>query len=102
MGHKAFFTALASAILLLAGAARAADPVEVLHYWTSSGEAAAAEVLKKAVEARGVPWTNMSVTGSGSETAADVLRDRVTRKVPPTAAQVDELAADMRAAAVLR
>jgi glucose/mannose transport system substrate-binding protein len=89
MVHKASITALACTTLLFAGAARAADPVEVLHYWTSSGEAAAADVLKKAVEARGVPWTDMSITGSGSETAADVLRDRVTRKVPPTAAQVD-------------
>lgn len=89
MRQKTSVTTLAAAALLFAAAAQAADPVEVLHYWTSGGEAAAADVLKQAVEARGVPWTHMAVVGAGSSTAAEVLRDRVTRQVPPTAAQVD-------------
>ena len=82
------------AALLLSGSAmvaKAAD-VEVLHWWTSGGEAAALNVLKKDLEAKGVAWKDMPVAGGGGEAAMTALRARVTARQP----------ADCRADAWLR
>src|SRR5919108_3836492 len=67
-------------------AAKAAE-VEVLHWWTSGGEAAALDVLKKNLEAQGVTWKDMPVAGGGGEQAMTALRARVTAGNPPTAVQ---------------
>ncbi|WLS10130.1 ABC transporter substrate-binding protein [Shinella sumterensis] len=69
-------------------AARAAENVEVLHWWTSGGEAAALEVLKKDLESKGITWTDMPVAGGGGTEAMTVLRARVTAGNPPTAVQM--------------
>lgn len=66
--------------------AKAAE-VEVLHWWTSGGEAAALEVLKKDLEGKGVTWKDMPVAGGGGEAAMTALRARVTGGNPPTAVQ---------------
>jgi glucose/mannose transport system substrate-binding protein len=71
----------------LAVAAHAADSVEVLHWWTSGGEAAALDVLKKDLESKGVTWQDMPVAGGGGEQAMTALRARVTAGNPPTAVQ---------------
>ena len=68
-------------------AAQAADSVEVLHWWTSGGEAAALDVLKKDLESKGVTWQDMPVAGGGGEQAMTALRARVTAGNPPTAVQ---------------
>jgi glucose/mannose transport system substrate-binding protein len=68
-------------------AAQAADSVEVLHWWTSGGEASALDVLKKDLEAKGVTWQDMPVAGGGGEQAMTALRARVTAGNPPTAVQ---------------
>jgi len=65
----------------------AADEVEVLHWWTSGGEAAALDVLKKNLESQGVTWNDMPVAGGGGEAAMTALRARVTAGDPPTAVQ---------------
>jgi len=86
-------TLLASAVSLLAFSAipalpaLAADEVEVLHWWTSGGEAAALEVLKKNLESQGITWKDMPVAGGGGEQAMTALRARVTAGNPPTAVQ---------------
>jgi len=77
----------AALIALTAGAAKAADQVEVLHWWTSGGEAAALDVLKKDLESKGVTWADMPVAGGGGEAAMTALRARVTAGNPPTAVQ---------------
>jgi glucose/mannose transport system substrate-binding protein len=64
-----------------------ADEVEVLHWWTSGGEAAALDVLKKNLESQGVTWKDMPVAGGGGEAAMTALRARVTAGNPPTAVQ---------------
>ncbi|WLR99108.1 MULTISPECIES: ABC transporter substrate-binding protein [Shinella] len=69
-------------------AARAAENVEVLHWWTSGGEAAALEVLKKDLESKGISWTDMPVAGGGGTEAMTVLRARVTAGNAPTAVQM--------------
>ena len=74
--------ALASTTVL----AKAAE-VEVLHWWTSGGEAAALEVLKKDLEGKGVTWKDMPVAGGGGEAAMTALRARVTGGNAPTAVQ---------------
>nr|WP_244514821.1 ABC transporter substrate-binding protein [Ensifer sp. LCM 4579] len=76
------------ALMFAATAARAAENVEVLHWWTSGGEAAALEVLKKDLESKGIGWTDMPVAGGGGTEAMTVLRARVTAGNPPTAVQM--------------
>lgn len=65
-----------------------ADSVEVLHWWTSGGEAAALDVLKKDLESKGVTWADMPVAGGGGEQAMTALRARVTAGNAPTAVQM--------------
>ncbi len=62
--------------------------VEVLHWWTSGGEAAALNVLKGNLEKQGVKWNDMPVAGGGGEAAMTVVRARVTSGNPPTAVQM--------------
>lgn len=64
------------------------ENVEVLHWWTSGGEAAALNVLKEDLQSKGVSWTDMPVAGGGGEAAMTVLRARVTAGDPPTAVQM--------------
>ncbi|WP_256080154.1 ABC transporter substrate-binding protein [Massilia sp. YIM B04103] len=80
-------SAMASALLACA-AAQAAPQVEVLHYWTSGGEAKSAAELKKMMEAKGVAWKDFAVAGGGGENAATALKARVMAGNAPTAAQI--------------
>ncbi|AKO29732.1 hypothetical protein P038_01576 [Brucella abortus 99-9971-135] len=82
-----------AACALLAGMAPVANAqekqnVEVLHWWTSGGEASALEVLKKDLESKGISWTDMPVAGGGGTEAMTVLRARVTAGNAPTAVQM--------------
>ncbi|WWE60222.1 ABC transporter substrate-binding protein [Parasalinivibrio latis] len=65
-----------------------AEDVEVLHWWTSGGEAAALNVLKDDLGTKGVGWKDMPVAGGGGGNAMTVLRARVTSGNPPTAVQM--------------
>jgi glucose/mannose transport system substrate-binding protein len=66
----------------------AQESVEVLHWWTSGGEAAAVGVLKDDLQKQGVAWQDMPVAGGGGEAANTALKARVTSGNPPTAAQL--------------
>ncbi|MEM8729136.1 MAG: ABC transporter substrate-binding protein [Pseudomonadota bacterium] len=79
--------ASAAALALCASTAFAED-VEVLHWWTSGGEAAALNVLKQDLETQGIGWEDMPVAGGGGEQAMTVLRARVTAGDAPTAVQM--------------
>lgn len=79
--------AATAGLALLAGAA-AAEDVEVLHWWTSGGEAAALNVLKDNLGAEGIGWVDMPVAGGGGEAAMTALAARVTAGDPPTAVQM--------------
>ncbi|MDE3009521.1 MAG: carbohydrate ABC transporter substrate-binding protein [Pseudomonadota bacterium] len=73
----------------VAAPALAADQsVEVLHWWTSGGEAAALNVLKGNLEKEGIKWNDMPVAGGGGEAAMTAVRARVTAGNPPTAVQM--------------
>jgi len=65
-----------------------AGEVEVLHWWTSGGEARSVAVLKELLEGEGHTWKDFAVAGGGGETAMTVLRSRAVAGNPPTAAQV--------------
>lgn len=76
--------ALAATLSLPALAAE----VEVLHWWTSGGEAKSVAELKKMLEAKGDTWLDFAVAGGGGESAMTVLKSRVVSGNPPTAAQI--------------
>ena len=79
--------ATVAVVALSTGVAQAAD-VEVLHWWTSGGEAAALNVLKDDLSGQGIGWNDMPVAGGGGEQAMTVLRARVTSGNAPTAVQM--------------
>ena len=81
---------MATALLTagLFGSAAQAEDVEVLHWWTSGGEAAALDVLKQNLESQGIGWQDMPVAGGGGEAAMTTLRARVTAGNSPTAVQM--------------
>lgn len=72
----------------LFSAALQAAEVEVLHWWTSGGEARSVAELKKMLEAKGDNWKDFAVAGGGGESAMTVLKTRVVSGNPPTAAQI--------------
>ncbi|MEP2703900.1 MAG: ABC transporter substrate-binding protein [Roseibium sp.] len=80
--------ATAAAALMIASSNVQAQEVEVLHWWTSGGEAAALNVLKEDLEKQGISWKDMPVAGGGGTQAMTVLRARVTSGNPPTAVQM--------------
>ncbi len=82
------FLAGTACLALCAGAARAEESVEVLHWWTAGGEAAALNVLKEDLAAKGVAWKDMPVAGGSGVQAMTALRARVTAGDPPTAVQM--------------
>jgi glucose/mannose transport system substrate-binding protein len=89
---KTMLSATVSAVVL-AGALAVQLPahageVEVLHWWTSGGEARSVAELKKILESRGHKWKDFAVAGGGGENAMTVLKSRVVSGKPPTAAQV--------------
>ena len=79
---------LAAAGLMLVPLSAMATEVEVLHYWTSGGEAKSAAELKKLMEAKGVSWKDFAVAGGGGENAMTALKARVIAGSAPTAAQI--------------
>ncbi len=81
-------TFVALGVLGISCAQEEASNVEVLHWWTSGGEAAALNVLKDDLESKGIGWTDSPVAGGGGEQAMTVLRARATAGNPPVAVQM--------------
>ena len=80
-------TAIVAALLASTSMAQAED-VEVLHWWTSGGEASALNVLKDNLGTKEIGWIDMPVAGGGGEAAMTTLRARVTAGDAPTAVQM--------------
>ncbi|MBY3069737.1 carbohydrate ABC transporter substrate-binding protein [Rhizobium laguerreae] len=76
---------LASSVALPLGAANATD-LEVTHWWTSGGEAAAVAELAKAFDATGNHWVDGAIAGSGG-TARPIMISRITGGDPMGATQ---------------
>ena len=89
MVKKMFTKCLAASLVFSFGATQViADDVEVLHWWTSGGEAAAVGVLKDGLASKGVGWKDMPIAGGGGDAAMTTLRARVTAGNAPTAVQM--------------
>src|SRR4029077_8863284 len=74
----------------LSGGAQAADikEVQMLHWWTSGGEAAALNVIKQALAKQGYSWKDVPVAGGGGGAAMTTLKAMVAAGNPPTASQI--------------
>jgi glucose/mannose transport system substrate-binding protein len=79
--------ALAAAALMTGTLAQAGE-VEVLHWWTSGGEAKAAAELKATMQKKGHTWKDFAVAGGGGDSAMTVLKSRVVSGNAPAAAQI--------------
>jgi glucose/mannose transport system substrate-binding protein len=79
---------LASTAAVGASASAQVKEVEVVHWWTSGGEAAGLALLRKDVESKGIVWKDSPIAGGGGSQAMTVLQARVTAKNPPTASQM--------------
>ena len=75
---------------LTAASAFAADikQVDMLHWWTSGGEAAALNVLKQDLAKEGYAWKDVPVAGGGGDPAMVALKAMVAAGNPPTASQM--------------
>jgi glucose/mannose transport system substrate-binding protein len=73
------------ASVALPSAALATD-LEVTHWWTSGGEAAAVAELAKAFDATGNKWVDGAIAGSGG-TARPIMISRITGGDPMAATQ---------------
>ena len=68
------------------GAAHA-QKAEVIHWWTSGGEAAAIKEMADAYTKSGGTWVDTPIAGGGGAQARTVMANRTMGGDPPTAAQ---------------
>ena len=86
---KTYFLSAISGLALMAATQSVAEPqAEVLHYWTSGGEAKSVAVLQEEFAKNGGTWTDMPVAGGGGDAAMTALRARVLSGNAPTAVQL--------------
>jgi glucose/mannose transport system substrate-binding protein len=80
---------LAAAALISVGAVGAAhaQKAEVIHWWTSGGEAAAIKEFANAYTKGGGTWVDTPIAGGGGAQARTVMANRTMGGDPPTAAQ---------------
>ncbi|MCQ2006366.1 ABC transporter substrate-binding protein [Rhizobium sp. NRK18] len=83
---KALRMILVAATALSAATAASATDLEVTHWWTSGGEAAAVAELAKAFDATGNHWVDGAIAGSGG-TARPIMISRITGGDPMGATQ---------------
>jgi len=62
--------------------------VQMLHWWTSGGEAAALDVIRQYLIKQGYAWKDVPVAGGGGEAAMTTLKAMVAAGNPPTASQI--------------
>jgi glucose/mannose transport system substrate-binding protein len=86
--RKSVLAVSVTALTLAAPAAIANPAAEVLHWWTSGGEARSVAVLQQEFASRGGTWTDMPVAGGGGDAAMTALRARVLSGNAPAAVQL--------------
>ena len=88
MRYKSMVAALAATVsMAFIGSVKAAD-VEVTHWWTSGGEAAAVAEFAKAVDATGDKWVDGAIAGSG-DVARPIIISRILGGNPMGATQLN-------------
>ena len=88
MTLKSALVATAAVSIISATAGFAGPEAEVLHWWTSGGEAKSVAVLQEEFASKGGTWTDMPVAGGGGDAAMTALRARVLSGNAPTAVQL--------------
>jgi glucose/mannose transport system substrate-binding protein len=86
--NKSVLCAVSAAALMSATVVVAEPQAEVLHWWTSGGEAKSVAVLQQEFADNGGTWTDMPVAGGGGDAAMTALRARVLSGNAPTAVQL--------------
>jgi glucose/mannose transport system substrate-binding protein len=86
MKFRLFAAALATSVALTSGAANAVE-LEVTHWWTSGGEAAAVAEFAKAVEAAGIKWKDGAI--AGGDNARQIILSRISGGDPMGATQLN-------------
>ena len=79
-------TKLLAATAIVSATSAAATDLEVTHWWTSGGEAAAVAKLAEAFDASGDKWIDGAIAGSGG-TARPIMISRITGGDPMGATQ---------------
>jgi glucose/mannose transport system substrate-binding protein len=88
MRYKSMVAALAATVsMAFIGSVKAAD-VEVTHWWTSGGEAAAVGEFAKAFDATGNKWVDGAIAGSG-DVARPIIISRILGGNPMGATQLN-------------
>ena len=85
MRYKSVLAAASAALSMSAFSAMATD-LEVTHWWTSGGEAAAVAEFAKAFDATGNKWIDGAIAGGGG-TARPIMISRITGGDPMAATQ---------------
>lgn len=80
--------ALAISLAALMCGNAAAGEVEVLHFWTSPGEAVSVTELKELMAQRKHTWKDFVVPGGGGGNAMQALKQRVLAGNPPASASI--------------
>jgi glucose/mannose transport system substrate-binding protein len=80
--------ALLGATALVAASSAGAAELEVTHWWTSGGEAAAVAVFAKAFDATGNKWIDGAIAGSG-DVARPIIISRILGGNPMGATQLN-------------
>ncbi|MEN9895095.1 MAG: hypothetical protein RIR97_947 [Pseudomonadota bacterium] len=86
MSFRFLAAALAATVALPLGAAKAVD-LEVTHWWTSGGEAAAVGEMAKAVNGAGIKWVDGAIAGGNN--ARPIIISRITGGDPMGATQLN-------------
>jgi len=81
------FAKITAAFFCVTGAPLAAEEasVEVMHFWTSGGEAAALATVRDKVMDAGIAWEDAPVAGGGGDQAKTALQARMAAGDPPAA-----------------
>lgn len=85
---KKFAVVAGSAAALMTGTAAYATSLEVTHWWTSGGEAAAVAEFAKAFDASGDTWVDGAIAGSGG-VARPIIISRIIGGDPMGATQLN-------------
>ncbi len=80
-----FFLGVSLHTPLIAQTAKNNKSIEVLHWWTSGGEAQALNVIRNEMESKGFVWKDSPIVGSDGLQQKRVLRARMSEKIPPDA-----------------
>jgi glucose/mannose transport system substrate-binding protein len=88
--HIVLSGAALAAVMSFAVTAQAAEvkEVQMLHWWTSGGEAAALNVLKQDLAKQGFAWKDVPVAGGGGDAAMTALKAMAAAGNYPTASQM--------------